>query len=109
MTIRNIDFLLCNDYCSYICRYAVITIKGNIMATINIRIDDNLKAKSYAALEELGVSPSDALRQTLEYVAQNHKLPFQSVLVNDEDRELLEIARQRLSSPQRVKVSLDDL
>ena len=79
------------------------------MAKINIRIDDNLKAKSYAALEELGVSPSDVLRQTLEYVAQNNRLPFQSVLVDDQDRELLAIAKQRLSAPQRIKVSLDDL
>lgn len=79
------------------------------MATINIRIDDNLKAKSYAALEELGVSPSDVLRQTLEYVAQNNRLPFQSVLVDDQDRELLAIAKQRLSAPQCIKVSLDDL
>ena len=62
---------------------------GKIMATINIRIDDNLKTQSFAALEELGVTPSDVLRQTLEYVAVNHKLPFHSVLVNDDDLELL--------------------
>lgn len=79
------------------------------MATINIRIDDKLKAESYAALEELGVTPSEVLRQTLEYVAQNNKLPFQSVLVNEEDLELLEKAKQRLMSPQRVKVKLDEL
>ncbi|GLO63084.1 transcriptional regulator [Vibrio sp. MACH09] len=79
------------------------------MATINIRIDDKLKAKSYAALEELGVTPSEVLRQTLEYVAQNNRLPFQTILVNEEDMELLETAKQRLISPQRVKVTLDDL
>ncbi len=79
------------------------------MATINIRIDDELKAQSYAALEELGVTPSDVLRQTLEYIAVNHKLPFQSVLMSDDDAKLLEVVKERLANPQRVKVSLDDL
>lgn len=50
------------------------------MGTINIRIDNDLKAQSYAALEKLGVTPSELLRQTLEYVAQNDKLPFKQVV-----------------------------
>ncbi|WP_299002524.1 type II toxin-antitoxin system RelB/DinJ family antitoxin [uncultured Shewanella sp.] len=79
------------------------------MGTINIRIDNELKTQSYAALEKLGVTPSDFLRQTLEYVVQNGKLPFKQVLLNDEDAELIETARERLKHPQAVKVSLDDL
>jgi len=79
------------------------------MATINVRVDDKLKAQSYAALEALGVTPSDALRQMLEYVAQNNKLPFQSILVNEDDLELIEVARERLEFPQRVRVSIDEL
>ncbi|MEE1982844.1 type II toxin-antitoxin system RelB/DinJ family antitoxin [Shewanella xiamenensis] len=49
------------------------------MGTINIRIDDELKERSFAALEKLGVSPSEALRQTLEYVATRGALPFKLV------------------------------
>ncbi len=79
------------------------------MATINIRVDDKLKSQSFAVLEELGATPSDVLRQTLEYIAKNHKLPFQTVLMNDDDLELLQIAKERLKAPQRVKVSLDEL
>ena len=79
------------------------------MGTINIRVDNDLKAQSYAALEKLGVTPSELLRQTLEYVAQNGKLPFKQVLLNDEDADLIATARKRLKSPQAVKVSLDDL
>ena len=45
------------------------------MATINIRVNDDLKVRSYAALEKLGITPSELLRQTLEYVAQSEKLP----------------------------------
>lgn len=38
------------------------------MGTINLRIDDELKARSFAVLDKLGVTPSDIIRQTLEYV-----------------------------------------
>lgn len=80
------------------------------MGFINIRIDDELKSRSYAALEKLGITPSELLRQTLEYVAKSGKLPFKSELITDEDSDLLEIIRERLSHPQkRVKVNLDDL
>lgn len=44
------------------------------MGTINIRIDDDLKTRSYAALEKMGVTPSDALRLMLEYIADNDVL-----------------------------------
>ncbi len=79
------------------------------MASINIRIDDGLKSRSFAELEKLGVSPSDLLRQTLQYVADNGRLPFKPVLMNDEDEALLTEARKRIANPQRVKVTLDDL
>lgn len=79
------------------------------MGTINIRVDDELKLRSFEALEELGVTPSELLRQTLEYVAENRRLPFKPVLLTDEDAELLDIVRERLQEPQPVKVSLDDL
>lgn len=79
------------------------------MGTITIRVDDNLKVEAYQALRQLNVTPSELLRQTLEYVAQNHKLPFKTVLMDDEDLNLLEIARDRLKKPQPVAVKLDDL
>ncbi|CAM8541893.1 hypothetical protein KLQUMA228M_23445 [Klebsiella quasipneumoniae subsp. quasipneumoniae] len=46
------------------------------MGSINLRIDDELKARSYAALEKMGVTPSEALRLMLEYIADNERLPF---------------------------------
>lgn len=80
------------------------------MGNITIRIDDELKARSYAALDKLGVTPSELLRQTLEYVAQSGKLPFRQVLLSHEDADLIEVVRERLANPQPgVKVSLDDL
>ncbi|MDZ7324582.1 type II toxin-antitoxin system RelB/DinJ family antitoxin [Kosakonia sacchari] len=79
------------------------------MGNLNVRIDDDLKARSFAALEKLGVTPSELLRQTLEYVAENGKLPFYRTLLNDEDRQLIEIVRERLRDPKPVRVTLDDL
>lgn len=79
------------------------------MASINIRIDDDLKARAYYELEKLGVTPSELMRQTLQYVAERGQLPFKSVLMTKDDEALLETVRERLANPQRVKVSLDDL
>jgi len=79
------------------------------MGTITIRVDDSLKIEAYKALEDLNVTPSELLRQTLEYVAHNHKLPFKTVVLNDEELELLTTVRERLSNPKPVAVSLDDL
>jgi RHH-type rel operon transcriptional repressor/antitoxin RelB len=36
------------------------------MASINIRIDDDLKARAYSELERLGVTPSELMRQALQ-------------------------------------------
>jgi RHH-type transcriptional regulator, rel operon repressor / antitoxin RelB len=79
------------------------------MGSINLRIDDDLKTRSFAALEKLGVTPSEALRQMLEYIADNGRLPFKQVLLSDEDAELLAIVKERLRDPKPVRVSLDDL
>lgn len=41
------------------------------MDSINLRIDDELKACSYAALEKTEITPSEELRLMLEYIAYN--------------------------------------
>jgi RHH-type rel operon transcriptional repressor/antitoxin RelB len=79
------------------------------MATINIRIDDELKARAYRELEKLGVTPSELMRQALQYVAERGQLPFRPVLMTEEDEALIATVRERLADPQRVKVALDDL
>lgn len=80
------------------------------MGTISIRIDDELKERSYAALDKLGITPSEALRQMLEYVATRETLPFKSVLLTAEDEALIALVKERLANPLRgIEVSLDDL
>jgi RHH-type transcriptional regulator, rel operon repressor / antitoxin RelB len=80
-----------------------------VMASINIRVDDELKARAYRELEKLGVTPSELMRQALQYVAERGQLPFRPVLMTEEDEALVAIVRERLAAPQRVKVTLDDL
>lgn len=79
------------------------------MASINIRVDDELKARAYQELERLGVTPSELMRQALKYVAERGQLPFRPVLMTEEDEALLNTVRERLADPKRVKVTLDDL
>lgn len=79
------------------------------MASINIRIDDELKARAYQELERLGVTPSELVRQAFQYVAERGQLPFRPMLVTEEDEALINTVRERLAAPQRVKVTLDDL
>ncbi|MUG35342.1 type II toxin-antitoxin system RelB/DinJ family antitoxin [Commensalibacter sp. ESL0382] len=84
------------------------------MSTIQIRVDENLKKDAYKAFDKLKLSPSDALRLFLRYVAENNKLPFSEVSVmvsdNDKDDDILAVVRERLNSPtKRIRVNLDDL
>lgn len=79
------------------------------MASINVRIDDELKARAYRELEKLGVTPSELMRQALQYVADRGQLPFRPVLLSEEDEALLAVVRERVAAPQRVKVTLDEL
>ncbi|UVJ42966.1 type II toxin-antitoxin system RelB/DinJ family antitoxin [Pseudomonas sp. LS1212] len=79
------------------------------MASINIRIDDELKARAYRELERLGVTPSELMRQALQYVAERGQLPFRPVLMTEDDEALIATVRERLSAPQRVKVAVNDL
>lgn len=80
------------------------------MATLNVRLDDNLKQQAYAVLADLNVSPSDAVRLFFQYIADNRSLPIKQTVITDEDEELLRIAKHRLENPQGfIEVSLDEL
>ena len=79
------------------------------MASINVRMDDELKARAYRELEKLGVTPSELMRQALQYVAESGQLPFRPVLMTEGEEALITKVRERLANPQRVKVALDDL
>ncbi|WP_168386042.1 type II toxin-antitoxin system RelB/DinJ family antitoxin, partial [Erwinia amylovora] len=74
------------------------------------RLDDKLKSKAYAVLDELDVSPTEAVRLLFQYIAENERLPLKTLTVSDEEDALLKTVRERLASPQKgIKVTLDEL
>ncbi len=80
------------------------------MATLNVRLDENLKQQTYAVLEQLNISPSEAIRLYFQYISQNHCLPIKQAVITTEENELLETVRYRLANPQKgIKITLDEL
>ncbi|MEG9530066.1 type II toxin-antitoxin system RelB/DinJ family antitoxin [Mannheimia indoligenes] len=80
------------------------------MANLNIRIDDNVKQQAFLAFDNLGISPSDAIRTFLAYVADTGKMPIKQIIVSDEDAQLYNIVKKRLNEPEKIKnTTLDEL
>ncbi|AHG73945.1 Bifunctional antitoxin/transcriptional repressor RelB [Mannheimia sp. USDA-ARS-USMARC-1261] len=80
------------------------------MANLNIRIDDNVKQRAFLAFDNLGISPSDAIRTFLAYVADTGKMPIKQIIVSDEDAQLYNIVKKRLNEPEKIKnTTLDEL
>lgn len=80
------------------------------MATINVRLDDQLKKEACAVLEKLNITPTEAVRLLFQYVADNGRMPVKTVTISDSEEALLRTVRERLANPQKaVKVRLDEL
>lgn len=58
------------------------------MSNITIRIEEDLKARSYDVQQ---------------------KLPFKTMVVSEEDAELIELVKERLKNPRMVSVNLEEL
>lgn len=80
------------------------------MANLNIRIDDTIKQQAFGVFDNLGVSPSEAIRAFLTYVAETGKLPIKQIIVSDEEAELYAVVKKRLNEPEKIKdTTLDEL
>ena len=80
------------------------------MSTLQIRIDEKLKADALAVLKKLNITPSDACRQFLRYVVENKELPV--VMISDDvsDDDILSVAQDRLKSEgKRIRVNIDEI
>ncbi|HHH2234985.1 TPA: type II toxin-antitoxin system RelB/DinJ family antitoxin [Yersinia enterocolitica] len=64
------------------------------MATITIRIDDELKKSFDDVLNELGISQTEVIINTCKYIVQNKKLPF--------------VVVQQFKTPEELKKDLFD-
>jgi addiction module RelB/DinJ family antitoxin len=63
---------------------------------INFRIDEELKIESQAVLKQLGVSTSDLLKYTLQYVVENKKLPVSLKIIDAESKQI-EVSKIRFN------------
>ncbi|MCK7609779.1 type II toxin-antitoxin system RelB/DinJ family antitoxin [Acinetobacter portensis] len=81
------------------------------MATVNFRVDEALKEKSYSVLKEQGIAPTEFFTNILEYIAETGKLPVQKALLSEDDIELLAVVRKRIHDSKEMyeEISLDDL
>ncbi len=80
------------------------------MSNLNIRIDEVVKQQAFEAFDNLGISPSDAIRSFLAYVAETGRMPIKQIIVSDEDADLYALVKQRLNEPEKIKnTTLDEL
>lgn len=78
-------------------------------STLNIRIDDTIKADACAVLDSLNINQSDAVRMLFEYIAQHKKMPIKLAIIDD-DSDLIDMTKQRLKNPEpSFEVDLDTL
>ena len=69
------------------------------MSAFTFRVDKTLKAAAIEKLSAQGISLSDALRDTLTYIAETGRSPVKRTLVTNEDAQMIEIVRERLKNP----------
>lgn len=67
------------------------------------------QACSNQSPESLIIAASAPAGQVLQQAAEQVCLPFKPVLKAEDDKALFAKIRERLISPQRLKISLDDL
>lgn len=81
------------------------------MATVNFRVDDTIKTNAYKVLNEQGITPTEFFTNLLKYVVETGKLPVKNILIDEEDSELLALAKKRSQDPATKfrEISLNDL
>lgn len=73
------------------------------MATIQIRVDDNLKREADALFSDIGLDTPTAIRAFLTQSILHQGLPFALTRVNPETREAMEELCQIKEHPERFK------
>ena len=69
---------------------------------ISLRIDSGLKESAQSVLNDMNIKLSDVIRDTLEYIRDNKKLPVNKRVLSTDDEELLTLARERLARPGQI-------
>lgn len=77
------------------------------MANINLRVDDLTKKEAFSAFEKLGITPSEAMRTFLSYVARTGKMPVHEITLSEEEYHLV---KQRIQETDKHRITtLDEL
>lgn len=88
-------------------------------ATLNVRVDPDVKAEATKVLDDLGISMSSALNMILRNIARRKRLPLESVTLEDygilsmddmTDEELIDLVnKQEEEEPLEECLSIDEL
>ena len=88
-------------------------------ATLNVRVDPDVKAEATEVLDDLGISMSSALNMILRNIARRKRLPLESVTLEDygilnmdnmTDEELIDLVnKQEEEEPLEECLSIDEL
>lgn len=88
-------------------------------ATLNVRVDPDVKAEATKVLDDLGISMSSALNMILRNIARRKRLPLESVTLEDygilnmdnmTDEELVDLVnKQEEEEPLEECLSIDEL
>ena len=73
------------------------------MATINIRVDDNLKKQSEMIFEEIGLGMTSALTIFLKAVVRNNGIPFSLEIPNKETLDAFKEVEDISSGKKKAK------
>lgn len=79
------------------------------MALVAWRTGGNIEIHVSKITHALEITSRDPASETLEHLAEHGSGFSRSVLVKCEDEVLIAVVRERVASPERVKVLLDDL
>jgi len=77
---------------------------------VHVQIDQKIKDEATAVLATMGLTPSDAFRMLMMRVVQEHTLPFDFLLPNEETITAIKAARTgQVQSFSSLKELMSDL
>ncbi|MBS1017249.1 type II toxin-antitoxin system RelB/DinJ family antitoxin [Acetobacter persici] len=80
------------------------------IAHISLRVPASLKDEAQAHIKAQGLTFTDVFKDVLEYIVKEGKMPVKREILSNDDRELLNLVKERLENPgKKIKVSLDEL
>ena len=80
------------------------------MSTINIRVDDELKAKAQETFSDLGLDLTTGIKMYLKQVVMRQAIPFEVTLEKSEIESALEdIKADRINKYENINELFDEL